>query len=63
LRPRRSDTAVCIDADEKFHKFGGILDSHLERRDHLVGYRLTFADLWVASYPMYAEQARLPLEP
>jgi len=56
------DPAIVGPADEKFRKYAAVLDAHLAERRYLVGDGLTLSDLSVASYLMYAEQARLPLD-
>ncbi len=66
FKPRKglgeADPAVLEKAAANLNRFAGVLDRHLAQRDYLVGDGLTLADISVASYLMYAEPARIPLE-
>jgi len=44
-----------------FNTYAAELDGHLEKRDHLVGNKLTLADFAVAAPLQYAEAARYPI--
>jgi glutathione S-transferase len=57
------DEAAVRRATGFFHKFAGILDTHLKGRDFLVGNRLSIADFAAAVCLPYADGAKLPLEP
>ena len=47
--------------EEVIHKVAPVLDTHLKERNHLVGDRLSLADISVGAILMYDPQARLPL--
>jgi glutathione S-transferase len=49
--------------DEKFHPLARVLDAQLAQQDYLVGNALTLADISVGAFLMYANQARVPIEP
>lgn len=49
-------------AMEQFHRFGRVLDDHLNGRKYLVGDELSVADFAVAVSLPYAEQMKLPLD-
>lgn len=57
------DSAVLAQAANKFERYGGILNKHLQDRDYLTGRSLTLADIANASYLMYAQPAAVPLAP
>jgi glutathione S-transferase len=57
------DPAEIKKGDEMFHPLARMLDEHLADQDYLVGTALTLADISVGAFLMYANQARVPLEP
>ena len=57
-----ADPAELKKADEKFHRFANVLDSHLSAHPWLVGDALTLADLSVAPVLMYAGPGKYPLD-
>jgi glutathione S-transferase len=57
------DPAEIQKGDEKFHPLARVLDERLADQDYLVGNALTLADISVGAYLMYANQARVPIEP
>jgi glutathione S-transferase len=61
FRIGEADPAKVNPAIEQFHKFGRVLDDHLNGRDYLVGDDLSVADFAVAVSLPYAEQMKLPL--
>jgi glutathione S-transferase len=56
------DLAAVDEAMGFFRQFAGVLNSHLEGREYLVGDGLTVADFAVASFLPHAREARLPLD-
>jgi glutathione S-transferase len=57
------DAAELGRADEKFHPLARVLDEQLADGDYLVGKTLTLADISVGAFLIYANQARVPIEP
>ncbi|AKU97666.1 Glutathione S-transferase [Labilithrix luteola] len=55
------DEAVVAKAVTMFHDFAKVLDSHLEKREWLVGNGVTLADIAVGCPLMVAVPAQLPL--
>ena len=55
------DAQAIQHAIASFHRFGAVLDQRLVERSHLVGERLTLADLTLASSLMYARELDVPL--
>ena len=55
------DPAEITEATEFFEQFAGVLDSHLQGRDFILGDHLTIADFAVGSFLPTAEEAKLPL--
>jgi glutathione S-transferase len=62
LKRGEPDPEELRKAAEKFHRFGKVLDGHLESRAWLVGDGLTLADISVAVSFMYAGPGQYPLE-
>lgn len=56
-----ADAAALAVAAQEMHKVASLLDTHLARREWIVGDCLTLADFAVAGPLTYLEQARLPL--
>lgn len=56
------DPAALDKADADFRRLAAVLDTALGERSHAVGDRLTLADIALASYLMYAQAARIPLQ-
>jgi glutathione S-transferase len=56
------DLAAIDEAIGFFRQFAGVLNSHLQGRDYLVGDGLTIADFAVAAFLPGAKAAQLPLE-
>jgi glutathione S-transferase len=56
------DPAVLAQAQHTFDSAARVLDTHLKDRRFLVGANMTLADISVASWLMYAEPARIPLD-
>src|SRR5262249_28228997 len=55
------DYAKIKEGEEKFARFAGVLNNHLEGRQWLVGNDMTLADIAVATPIIYAKQTTLPL--
>jgi glutathione S-transferase len=55
------DLKVLAQAEESFNRYATVLDRHLSGRRYIVGDGLTLADIAVASYLMYGQQASVPL--
>ncbi len=55
------DPEVINRALVNLNRFGAVLNGHLASRDYLVGHALTLADISVASYLIYWQAARVPL--
>ncbi|MBI2336589.1 MAG: glutathione S-transferase family protein [Deltaproteobacteria bacterium] len=51
------------EAEEKFKRFGTVLNDHLKGKKWLVGSDVTLADFAVAAPLHYAAMAQMPLEP
>jgi glutathione S-transferase len=66
LKPIRgkgeADPEELRKADEKFHRFAAVLNSHLAQRAWLVGDGITLADISVAVSLMHAGPGKYPLE-
>lgn len=62
LKGLAPDPAALERGTAEFHRFAAVLDGQLARRDHLVGERLTLADVAVASGLTYATVAAFPLD-
>jgi glutathione S-transferase len=56
------DLAEVKKAEENFHRFAGVLDTHLAGREYLVGKGLTLADLSVGIWLAYTHAAKLPVD-
>ena len=56
------DPALIEEATGYFRQFAGVLNDHLDGRDHLVGDDLTLADFAVSGFLAHAEEVRLPLD-
>ena len=48
--------------EPNFHRFARVLNDQLKRTTYVAGDALTLADLSAASYLMYSESARIPLQ-
>ena len=57
------DAAALAKGTETFHRAAKVLDGQLEGRKFVTGDTLTAADFSLGSAMIYAEVARLPLEP
>ncbi len=57
------DPAEIAKAEERFHRFAGVLNQHLAGRTWLVGNSVTLADFSVGSLLDLANTAGYPLEP
>lgn len=57
-----ADLAEVKKAEENFHRFAGVLDTHLAGREYLVGKGLTLADISVGIWLVYTHAARLPID-
>jgi len=55
------DAQKIEEAFANFHRFGAVLNRHLDGRQYVVGGALTIADLTLASSLMYATQTETPL--
>jgi glutathione S-transferase len=58
-----SDPEELRKGDQKFHPLAEVLDRHLASREFLTGQELTLADISVGAFLIYAQPARVPLEP
>jgi len=56
------DPEVIKQGEPHFHHFARVLDDQLKRTPYVAGEGLTLADLSVASFLMYSEPARIPLQ-
>ncbi len=63
LKMGAPDPAAVKLGEEKFAKFGAVLDSRLATNDYLACGRFTLADIAVASYFGYADGGRFPMGP
>lgn len=61
LKMGAPDPAVVKHGEEKFAKFGAVLESHLAKNDYLACGRFTLADIAVGCYFGYAEAGRFPM--
>ena len=59
----KPDPRLTAAQEPAFHRLTAILDAHLARGPWLAGDRLSVADLFVGAFLMYADVARLPLQP
>ena len=57
-----ADPVAVKAGEEKFHRFARILDARLAGREWVVGAAPTLADYSLASYLMYAQPAKMPLD-
>ena len=57
------DAAAIAGAETALKAEGPVLDGHLAKRRFLLGDAVTLADFAVASYLVYADQAKMPLGP
>jgi glutathione S-transferase len=57
------DTAALAKAAELFHRSAQVLDGHLKGRKYVSGDALTVADFSLGAGLIYADAARLPVEP
>jgi len=57
-----ADPAEIARVRPNFERYAGVLESHLQKRDYLVGNALTVADFAVAITLPYAEKTGLPLD-
>ena len=48
--------------EPNFHRFAGVLNDQLKKTTYVAGDALTLADVSAASYLMYSEPARIPLQ-
>lgn len=61
LKMGTPDPAAVKAGEEKFAKFGAVLDAHLAKSDYLACGRFTLADIAVGCYFGYAEAGRFPM--
>lgn len=57
-----ADQAELKKAGERFHRFAKVLEAQLATQPWLTGDAMTFADISVASFMMYAESAHYPVQ-
>jgi glutathione S-transferase len=53
---------VIQNGEPNFHRFARVLNDQLKKTTYVAGDALTLADLSAASYLMYSEPARIPLQ-
>ena len=54
------DVEKVAAATEEFHKYATLLDTHLQKKNFILGDKLTLADFSVASYSEYFDTAKVP---
>lgn len=54
------DQARLDEAEKDFHRFAAVLDKHLEKRNFLLGDKLSLADFSVASMSHFLDAAKVP---
>lgn len=55
-----ADTEKVAAATEDFHKYATVLDTHLEKKDFILGSKLSLADFSVAGFSEYFDTAKVP---
>jgi glutathione S-transferase len=54
------DAAKIADGEERFQRFGTVLNHHLEKRSWISGERLSLADFGVGAMLVLADQVAMP---